>query len=267
MRKALAAISLAGIAGTLIIATPREAAAQTTDPVTPTGKGITGCALLGAETVALIQAAAGVRARWPYAVFPALGAVAGGVGGYFLEDAGAGGTDTLMTGIAVGTLVLGAGLVIPTVIAYVNATAYRPENDQPSDDNAPSNAPIDEGTQPEAGGTAPAGGTSGGTTTTPETAPSTTPTPTTTPSGGASGGASGGGTNGTLSHVRQGGSGRRVSTFSTLRPRGLLDLGEGGPSLQVPWISVENSVSARDMRQYGIAPMAEFRLPVLSGTF
>lgn len=253
MRKAVAVITLASIAGTITLTHTTKAAAQTANVnvVTPTAKGIIGCALLGAETVALVQAAAGARPRWAYIVFPLLGAAAGGVGGYFLEDAAAGGTDTTLTAVSVGSLVLGLGLVVPSVIAYVNATSYRPESDQPAEDNAPSNAPIDEttgGPPAEGGSTQPASGGS-----TQPAAPATGTGTGTAPTPSAS------------IHPRRIGARNAVSPL--LRPTGLVDFSRGSMSLSVPAISVENSVSLHDMRQYGLGAQSEVRVPVLSGAF
>jgi hypothetical protein len=144
MRTAVVLVSLAGVFGAVSLGSPREAQAQTVNAVTPTGKGIAGCALLGGEAVMLIEAAAGARPTWAYLVGGGLGAIAGGVGGYFLEQAAEG--DTTLTGITVGTLVVGLGLIIPTTIATIGATAYSPERDQPAEDNAPSTGPLDEST-------------------------------------------------------------------------------------------------------------------------
>lgn len=263
MRKAVAALTLAAVTSAALLTHTSDAAAQSAanvQYVTPTGKGITGCALLGAEAVTLIQAAAGVRPRWAYIVFPLLGAAAGGVGGYFLEEAGADGTDTTMTGVAVGSLILGLGLVVPSVIAYVNATTYRPESDV-SEDAAPANTPIDEST------TTPGAPAEGG---------AATPTPTTPGPAGTTGGA-GSTSGGAPSATGEGGNSsslppvrvRRSVAIArpTLRPTGLVDLTGRGLSLAVPSFTVENSVSLHDMRQYGLAPQSEVRIPVLSGSF
>ena len=257
MHKAVAALSLAAVTSAALLTHTTDASAQTAGNVqyvTPTGKGITGCALLGAETVALIEAAAGVRPRWAYIVGPLLGAAAGGVGGYFLEEAGAGGTDTTLTGLAVGSLVLGLGLVVPSVIAYVNATNYRPESEA-SEDAAPTNTPIDEsstapGTPAEGGAAAPAAGSSTG------GAGSTSGAP-------ANSGATGNSSSLQPVRVRRSVAGARPS----LRPTGLLDVTGQGFSLAVPSFSVGNSVSTQEMRQYGLAPQSEVRIPVLSGSF
>lgn len=239
MRKAVAAITLAGLASTVLLTHTSTAHAQTNvNVVTPTAKGIVGCALLGAEAVTLVQAAAGVRPRWAYIVFPLVGAAAGGVGGYFLEDAAAGGTDSTLTALSVGSLVLGLGLVVPSVIAYVNATNYRPENDQPAEDAAPEAGAIDEsaGAPAEAGAPASRGGTGGGT-------PSSN-------------------TQSSLMLRRT-----RSVASPVLRSTGLVDFAQGSMSLAVPAISVENSVSLQEMRQYGIGGQTELRMPILSGSF
>src|SRR5262245_37686753 len=67
----------------------REARAQAQEPstVSSTGKGIAGGALLGGEVVMLTMGAIGVESGWPYALFGGLGAVGGGIGGYFVENA------------------------------------------------------------------------------------------------------------------------------------------------------------------------------------
>jgi hypothetical protein len=250
MRKAVAILTVASTFGMAAFSLSLEASAQVTgnvNAVTPTGKGITGCALLGAETVALIEAAAGVRPRWAYIVFPLVGGVAGGVGGYFLESAASTSTDSTLTGISVGTLVLGLGLVVPTVVAYVNATSYHPDADVVNEDNAPSNAPIDESTgAPEAAPAAPAGTT-------------TTPAP--------SGGTGGGTTPAPGTSMRRTGHGRALVAGPVFRATGLIDFASGTPSMTVPAVSVENSISLHDMRQYGLAPQSELRIPVVSGSF
>lgn len=246
MRTAVVLVSLAGVFGAVSLGSPREAQAQTVNVVEPTGKGIAGCALLGAETVMLIEAAAGARPTWAYILGGGLGAVAGGVGGYFLEQAAAG--DTTLTGITVGTLVVGLGLAIPTTIAALSATAYNPEHDQPVEDNAPATGPLDEGTA----NTAPA---APATTTPAPAAPATTP-------------ASGGATSPTSDILpvapRRG---RALVARPAFRPTGLLDINPAGLSLAVPAIGVGSNVTQQEVRQYGVTPVSELRVPLLSGTF
>ena len=90
-------------------------------PTSPTGKGTVGGALLGAEAVMLVEAAADVKQGWAYALGGGLGAVAGGVGGFFAEDSGD-------AKLSLYLLVGGMALVIPTTVAVLSATAYEPVN-------------------------------------------------------------------------------------------------------------------------------------------
>ena len=98
-------------------------------PVTPTGKGIAGGILLGAEVVMIPIAIGGVEDAWPYPVFGALGAAGGAVGGYFVEQTG-------VAEPAVYMLAGGLALVIPTLVTVLNATVYGRGDDgeQPDSD-------------------------------------------------------------------------------------------------------------------------------------
>lgn len=241
MRKVFAAVTLAALASSTLALDAREAQAQTVNEVSPTGKGIVGCALLGAETVMLIEAAAGARPGWAYILGGVLGAGAGAAGGYFLEQAAVG--DSTLTGVTVGTLVLGLGLAIPTTIAMLNATAYRPEAEQPTEDASPA-GPLDESTAPGVGATAPAEGGA---------APAAAPAPAA--------------SSGTSSLRTPHGGGSRLSAARAMRATGLLDFSEAGMSLAVPAVSVGSAVSLAEMRQYGVRSVPELRLPLLSGSF
>lgn len=110
------------------------AGAQEADPVAPDGKGIVGGALLGAEVVMIVEAIIGVEEVWPYPVFGAVGAGAGAVGGWGVEQTGSAEAALYM-------LAGGMALVVPTLVAVLNATAYDPESES-----------FDEGVQPEAEG-------------------------------------------------------------------------------------------------------------------
>src|SRR5258706_10892893 len=57
------------------------------DEIQGTPKAIVGGAFLGFEVVAIPMGIAGVKAGWAYAVFPTLGAVGGGIGGFFMDKA------------------------------------------------------------------------------------------------------------------------------------------------------------------------------------
>lgn len=95
-------------------------------PVSPTGKGIAGGAMLGAEVVLITTAIIGAKEWWPYVVFGAVGAGGGAVGGYFVEQVDDGNTPEPSLYMLAG----GLALVIPTVVAVLNATAYEPEGDE-----------------------------------------------------------------------------------------------------------------------------------------
>jgi hypothetical protein len=135
-RSALGAL---GLASALIV--PARAGAEPGDP-SPTGKGITGGALLGAELVTGVEAATGVDSTWAYVGGGLAGAAGGGVGGYFLEqDAGAKVPLLLLAG--------GMALIIPATVLVLNATAYRPPTDY-VEDTPPSDEPVADPPRPSA---------------------------------------------------------------------------------------------------------------------
>lgn len=115
-RAAGTALALVVASGTL--ATPRIAHAE---EVSPTGKGIAGTALLGAEVVVFAEAIFGVRSGTAYVVGAAGGAVAGGVGGYFIEQAVPDGR------IPAYLLAGGLALAIPALVVALDATRFRPQ--------------------------------------------------------------------------------------------------------------------------------------------
>jgi hypothetical protein len=121
--KKLVAVAVAAAAfGLALAGSPSEARAD--GPVTATGKGTVGGALLGGEVVCLTMGAIGVERGWPYFVFGGLGAVGGGIGGFFVEKASTPEPSLYM-------LAGGLALVIPTLVVSLNATAYKPpETDQ-----------------------------------------------------------------------------------------------------------------------------------------
>jgi len=129
------------------IALTHSAMAANTAPASPTaatGKGVVGGALLGAEAVMLTEAAADVKQGWAYGLGGGLGAVAGGVGGYFAEH---GGDAKLSMYLLVG----GMALAIPTTVAVLSATAYEPVNyteDKPPAADEPVAEPPQPGSAP-----------------------------------------------------------------------------------------------------------------------
>jgi hypothetical protein len=127
------ALVSSGIASALVLGLTSPAQAE---EASPTGKGITGGALLGAEVVMLTEAALKVKPAWAYIVGGVVGAAGGGVGGYFLEQEG----DAKLSLYA---LAGGFALVIPTTVAVLSATAYEPPRDY-TQDRAPADEPVAE---------------------------------------------------------------------------------------------------------------------------
>jgi hypothetical protein len=132
--KKLGAVAVAAVAFAMALAgSPSEARAD--GPVTATGKGTVGGALLGGEVVCITMGAIGVERGWPYFVFGGLGAVGGGIGGFFVEKASAPEPSLYM-------LAGGMALIIPTLVVSLNATAYKPpETDQIQNEPA-NNKPV-----------------------------------------------------------------------------------------------------------------------------
>jgi MFS family permease len=129
------------------VALTQSAMAADAQPAGPTltaatAKGVVGGALLGAEAVMLTEAAADVKQGWAYGLGGGLGAVAGGVGGYFAEH---GGDARLSLYLLVG----GMALAIPTTVAVLSATAYEPVN-YTEDKPPPADEPVAEPPQPGA---------------------------------------------------------------------------------------------------------------------
>ena len=105
---------------TTILGPQRQARA---DEVSPDAKGIVGGALLGAEIVTMTESIAGARPGWAYAVGAIAGAGAGGVGGYFIEQASFSNDGRVPTYMLAG----GLALIIPAIVLTLNATRYLPE--------------------------------------------------------------------------------------------------------------------------------------------
>lgn len=107
-------------------------------------KGIVGGALIGAEVVSIVEAAAGVQPGWAYIVGGAVGAGGGAFAGYYIADS------TSSTKPTSFLLAGGIALGIPAVIAVVSATQFHPpasyRQDAPpvDDEDAPFEAPLPE---------------------------------------------------------------------------------------------------------------------------
>ncbi len=113
--------ALAALSAVTVAIAPETARAA--GPVSPTGKGIAGGLLLGAEIGTMPLAIAGVEPWWAYALGGGLGAAGGAVGGYFVEQTGSAEPSLYM-------LAGGLALIIPTVVLTLNATAYQPETEE-----------------------------------------------------------------------------------------------------------------------------------------
>lgn len=140
MRKGLLITLLGVLLTAAALLVPAQACAQDSD-ASPTGKGITGGALLGAEAVMLTEAALDVKSGWAYAIGGLAGAVGGGVGGYFVEDSS--------TKVSFYMLAGGMALIIPTTVAVLATTAYEPPADY-TEDRGPVDEPVADPPQPAA---------------------------------------------------------------------------------------------------------------------
>lgn len=239
------ALVLSAVAAAAIVGTPSEAKA---DEVTPTAKGIVGTALLGGEVVVFGEAIFGVRSTAAYLIGGGLGVVAGGVGGYFIEQSVSDGR------IPAYLLAGGLALLIPAVVVTLDATRYMPTEGARED--RPVGPPADPG---KPGGGAVVGAEPAKTTTPPATTPPAntppsgeTPGGTTTPAPAPSGGGGGGGTQGPQSRA----------------PGSMFYVGEGTLRIGAPVPEVRPIVSASEQRKMGVVNSGnEVRFPVVKVAF
>jgi hypothetical protein len=221
------------------------------EPVSGTGKGIAGGALLGGELVVTVEALFGVKSPWPYVIGGVLGAGAGGVGGYFIEQ-------SAEPRVSLYMLAAGMAFLIPATIVTLNATSYHPpENYQ--EDQAP------KGTEPDADVPQPTG----------PAKPSTTPGVTTPTS---------------KRKVDQGPSWlvrrsqyKDIRRFALSQPRrvalslpmasmekmptSLVHMYEGRWNMGVPMVELHNVYSVKMQQQMGMRPQTEVRVPVIKAVF
>jgi hypothetical protein len=239
---AMKRLALAAIAAGTVVAAPSAARADT---VSPTGKGITGGALLGGEIVVFGEGIFGVRSPAAYLVGAGAGAVAGGVGGYFIEQSVDDGR------IPAYMLAGGLALIIPAVVVALDQTRYMPAegaredrpvtNLPPADPGRPGGSSV-EGTTPAAApapapAAAPAPANPGDSATPP---PATPPAP-------APGGAGTGG---------------------TPAPQSLIDVHQGAFRVGMPVPSVRPVFSMAERKALGVTnPGNEFRFPVVHVVF
>jgi hypothetical protein len=200
------------------------------DEIQGTPKAIIGGAFLGAEVVAIPMGIAGVRAGWAYAVFPGLGAIGGGIGGYFMDQA----YDTAKTNAYGSAFMLAGGmaLIIPTIVLILNATRYHP-NPEATEDKAPTGPPADVG-KPGASIVVSPGGSSA--------APA--------PSSSSGGGAPAGG-----------------AEKAPYVPLSLVDVHDGSLRMGLPIPEVRQIYSMREVKELGVVQGTELRLPVVRVAF
>jgi hypothetical protein len=113
----------------LVLSAPSAQAETGTEKAKSGAKGTVGLALLGAETVLTVEALIGVKPWWGYVIGGAVGAIGGGVGGYFIDRMD-------KPAVSMGLLAGGLTLAVPATLAVLSATAYRPEKNPEIDQGA-----------------------------------------------------------------------------------------------------------------------------------
>jgi hypothetical protein len=198
-------------------------------------KGTIGGALLGAELVLAVEAAADVQSPWAYLGGGLAGAAAGGVGGYFIEQKASPRVSMIL-------LASGLTLAIPTTVAVLSATAYEPPADY-LQDSPPVDEPVADPPQPA---TAP--GAAPGPVPAPTPAPGATPAP-------------------TSSHRRH--PARRLARVRPLylTPPALLDFSPGRLALSVPSVEITGTYTRTELAMYGLEQKTEVRVPFLNILF
>lgn len=201
--------------------------------INPTGKGITGGVLLGAELVTTVEAAAGVRPPWAYFIGIAVGGGGGAAAGYFVEQ----GSDPRP---AYYMMAAGMALFIPATVAVLQATSYKAPaeytEDRPGHDTTPATEPPRPA--PPSGETTPE---------TPAPAKPEAPAPT--------------------KPETPGGPSTKADPSRTHLPVSLVDLHQGTWRLGLPLVEVRPMYSVAEVRKYGVEQRMEIRLPLLQATF
>ncbi len=230
-------LAVAAAAGSVTFLIPAVASAQAqgSEPVSATGKGITGGALLGAEAVLLSEAILDVKPGWAYLVGGLLGAGAGGFGGYYAEQ-----QDSAKLSLYL--LAGGMALAIPTTVAVLSATAYEPPADY-TEDRGPVDEPVAEPPQPEGAAPAP---------------PAAAPPPT--------------GEQGRSTPVRRAVARKRFTPRSLhlrapVLPPALVGFDQGYLTLGIPAVEVRDVYSRREVFEYGVKQHTELRIPVFGAVF
>jgi hypothetical protein len=222
-------LPLLALAAFATVALPREAAAaENQEQLEGNGiKGAVGGGLLGAEAVMLIEAALDVKPAWAYIVGGLAGGAAGGVGGYYWES----GTDSAKLGMYL--LTAGMALAIPTTVAVLSTTAYKPPADY-VEDRPPADEPVADPAQPS-------------------TEPAEPPPPPT-------------GAGGARAPKRQPRLALRRSApmLYPVVPPALVGITPGALTLGVPAVEVRDLYTPAEQQEFGVEQGTEVRVPVLS---
>jgi hypothetical protein len=230
--------TLLAVAGATL--TPFAAHAAGVAEASPTGKGIVGGTLLGAELVMAGEAAFSVKPTWAYVVGGLAGGAAGGVGGYFVEQQGDARGPMLM-------LAGGLAFAIPTVVAVLSASAYEPPAAY-LQDQSPADEPLAEPPAPTDAAPAPAPAAAPAPLPAPAVAPPADAAPAPAPTG-----------------RRYLPSSRRLSL--KLPPPALFGFQDTRLALGVPNIEVRHAYSRTERMMFNAPDVAEVRIPVLDVTF
>lgn len=229
------------------LATPAVARA---DESSPTGKGIAGGALLGGELVMAIEAAAGVQRPLAYGLGAIGGALAGGVGGYFVEQS--------VSDAKIPSYMLAGGiaLLIPATVMAFNATTYRPPASYQEDQGINGGEPVADAPQGAPGGASP-------------TVPPTTPPPPSAPSNGGSSATppAQGSVSQAPSKPRVYAFRRRLTAPQVGTPMSVLAWQNDALRFGLPAVEVRPVFSQQELRQYGMAQREEVRVPVFQARF
>lgn len=272
---------LFGAAMLMSLSLPGVARADSTQ-ASSDGKGIAGGVLLGAEAVLLTEAAIDVKPHWLYYVGGGVGAVGGGIAGYYLEDSlEPKGNMFLLAG--------GMLLVIPTVVAVLSATAYEtdatmtadsPTDDLPADPTMPVSQVQEESEPPPPEAPAVAPESSTDSPSSPEPVPSTTPAPTSSPLPATGEPTVPSATEPAAPESRRGGPRSRPTRSRPTRDIRRLSPAErvaafslvGGSAQKgvhvgIPSIEVRESYSPREVAEFGVQQAPEIRVSVVGLAF
>lgn len=219
-------VSTAAFAFSIFAASPAFAVGE--DEASAGAKGVIGGALLGAELVLTVQAAADVQPTWWYYVGGGAGLVAGGVGGYFIGQEASPRVSMLM-------LAGGLVLAIPTTVAVLSAAAYEPPADY-LQDSPPADEPVADPPQPDNASSPP---------------PASAPAPLPAPSG-----------------RRDTRRNRVVAERRfDLMPPALLDIDPNRVAIAIPAVEVRDVFTPAERFVFGVKQGTEVRVPVLAVAF